>query len=86
MPGPYWSNNWSPMFTWQWDRAAGFLVPLAAWSIVWTGFALWYAARRGEKWWFILFLFVHTAGILELIYLFFIAHAFAKSARKHRRT
>lgn len=55
---------------------AGFLLPLALWSIFWGGFALWYAARRGEKWWFIIFLLIHTAGILEIIYLLFVAHAF----------
>lgn len=87
MPGPYW-NNWSFLNTWRWNWAAGFLVPLTIWSLVWTAFALWHAARRGEKWWFILFMFVHTAGILEIIYLFFVAHAFGKnkSARRSRRS
>lgn len=38
------------------------------------GYALWLAARRGEKWWFIALLVVNTMGILELVYIF----AFAK--------
>ncbi len=35
------------------------------------GYALWYAAKRGEKWWFIAILVVNTAGILEIVYLVF---------------
>jgi hypothetical protein len=43
------------------------------WSLFWKGFALWYAAKRDEKWWFIALLILNTAGILEIIYIFFIA-------------
>lgn len=60
----------------------GFILPLAVWSIFWGGLALWYAARREEKWWFLVFLFVHTAGILEIIYLLFVAHAFEGKSRQ----
>jgi len=58
---------------WMWGFG-GLLVPLVVWSLLWTGLALWHAARRGERGWFIFFLLVHTAGILELVYLVFIAH------------
>jgi hypothetical protein len=58
----------------------GSVIPLVIWSAVWTGLALWHAAKRGEKWWFIFFLLVHTAGIVEILYLIFVAHAFAKSS------
>lgn len=40
---------------------------------MWKGFALWRAAHRNEKWWFIIFLIVHTMGILEILYLFLFA-------------
>ena len=40
-------------------------------SIFWKGFALWYAARGSQKWWFIALLIVNTVGILEIIYLLF---------------
>lgn len=62
------------------------VIPLAIWSVVWTGLALWHASRRQEKWWFIFFLLVHTAGIVEIIYLVFVAKAFAekKSSRRLR--
>lgn len=60
---------------------------LAIWSIFWTGFALWHASRRQDKGWFIFFLLVHTAGIVEFIYLMFVAKIFTtplpkKSKRK----
>lgn len=49
----------------------GSLVALfAVWSLVWKGFALWRAARTGEKWWFMAFLVINTVGLLELLYLF----------------
>lgn len=54
------------------------IIPLAIWSLFWTGLGLWYAARRQEKWWFIFFLVVHTAGIVEMLYLLLVAKAFAK--------
>ncbi len=40
------------------------------WSLLWTGLALWHAGRRGQVGWFLIFLMVHTFGILEIIYLF----------------
>lgn len=46
---------------------------LIAWNLVWKGFALWYAAKRGQHWWFIAFLVVNTFGLLEIAYIFFIA-------------
>ncbi len=75
------------MQDWGWGFS-GVLVPLAVWSLVWTGLALWHAARREEKGWFIFFLLVHTAGIIELIYLIFVVHAFSptkKSSHRKRR-
>ena len=47
-------------------------VILAVWfiiSIALKGYALWTAAKRGEKWWFIALLIINTMGILELVYL-----------------
>ncbi len=55
----------------------GALLPFAllfvAWSVLWKGLALWHAARRGQYWWFMILLVVNTLGILEIIYLFFVA-------------
>lgn len=45
---------------------------LILWSLVWKGLALWHAAQRGERGWFIAVLLINTAGILEIVYLFVI--------------
>lgn len=36
------------------------------------GYALWYAAKRDERWWFVVLLIINTAGILDLVYLIFV--------------
>jgi hypothetical protein len=51
----------------------GFLVVLVVWSLVWKGLALWRAARAGQAAWFIAFLAINTAGLLEMAYLAFLA-------------
>jgi len=43
---------------------------ITLWSLIWKAFALWKTARRGDWVWFLVFLVVNTAGILELLYLF----------------
>jgi methionyl-tRNA synthetase len=42
---------------------------LAGWSLIWKGFALWYAARNHQKGWFVFMLIINSAGILEIVYL-----------------
>jgi len=37
------------------------------------GLALWKSAEREQKAWFIVLLVINTFGILELVYLFFVA-------------
>ena len=46
------------------------IIPLAIWSVVWKGIALWKAARLGQRNWFIALLVFNTAGLLEIIYIF----------------
>ena len=82
---PWYLGNSRP-FTYSWMGTWGispWVIPLAIWSVIWTGLALWHAARRQEKWWFVFFLLVHTAGIVEILYLVFVARAFNK--KKSRR-
>lgn len=43
---------------------------VAVWTIPWKGVALWKAARRNDKLWFVLLLVVNTLAILEIIYIF----------------
>ena len=49
-----------------------FFALLVIWSLIWKGFALWHAAGRQQKIWFIILLIINTAGILEIVYLFFV--------------
>ena len=60
-----------------------FLIILIIWSVAIKGFALWHAARRGEKWWFVALLIINTAGILELIYLIFFAKVLLRDRMKN---
>jgi hypothetical protein len=55
----------------EWIHSHGLILLLVVlWGVFWGGLALWHSGRRGNAWWFIIFLFVHTFGILEIIYLF----------------
>jgi len=47
------------------------ILVLAIWTIVWKGFALWIAAQENKKPWFIVILILNTAGILDIVYIFF---------------
>ncbi len=40
------------------------------WVMPWKGLALWKAARRSEKWWFVILLIVNTLAVLEILYIF----------------
>lgn len=46
---------------------------IVLWTIPWKGIALWKAARLSHKWWFVVLLVLNTVGILEIIYIFFVA-------------
>ncbi len=45
------------------------ILVIVLWTIVLKGYALWYAARGGQKKWFVALLVVNTVGILEIVYL-----------------
>ncbi|MCK5627424.1 MAG: DUF5652 family protein [Candidatus Bathyarchaeia archaeon] len=45
------------------------LIPLMIWNYFWKIPGLWFSARNNEKKWFIIFVFVNLAGILEIYYL-----------------
>lgn len=50
------------------------VIALAAiWSLIWKGIALWKAAQRGQKAWYVVMLIVNTLGLLEIIYIFGVA-------------
>lgn len=43
------------------------------WSFFWKMIALWRAANLQQKYWFVALFLINTMGILEIIYIFFIA-------------
>ena len=74
------AHYWGSGFSWNSGLfGPAFFIPLAIWSVLWTGLVLWHAAKRGEASWFIFFLFVHTAGVIELLYLILVAGIFTQS-------
>jgi hypothetical protein len=60
------------------QNLVGFVIIVALWDVFWKGWALWRAARREEKGWFIVLLILNTMGILPIIYLVF----FSKNKKK----
>jgi uncharacterized protein DUF5652 len=45
------------------------IIIVAVWELAWKYIALWQAARRAQKGWFIIFILINSAGILPIIYL-----------------
>jgi hypothetical protein len=66
------------------EKETYYLLALVIWSIPWKGFALWKSARRGEKIWFMVLLIINTAGILEILYLFFLSNSPRVHPKKER--
>ena len=48
---------------------------LIVWSMLWKGLALWHAGQRKQKVWFIILFIFNTLGLLEILYLLFVAKA-----------
>ncbi|HYD92999.1 MAG TPA: DUF5652 family protein [Candidatus Paceibacterota bacterium] len=46
-----------------------FWIVLLVWTFASKALGLWYAARNCQRVWFVVFMLVHTIGILEMIYL-----------------
>lgn len=79
---PWYLGNSRLDFSHLWGVGFGIL---ALWSLVWSAIALWHSARREDKVWFVVFLLVHTMGILEFIYLMFVAKIFTTPSKSHSR-
>jgi hypothetical protein len=64
---------YTPFYSPFTPQLAAIFIPLIFVIVLWTiaikGYALWNAARGGQKKWFIVILIVNTLGILEIIYL-----------------
>jgi len=48
-----------------------FALAVVLWTTPWKGVALWKAARRNSKAWFVVLLVLNTFALLEIIYVFF---------------
>lgn len=46
------------------------------WILPWKGVALYKAARLSHKKWFVFMLIVNTLGIVEILYIYFIARKY----------
>jgi len=57
---------------------------LLVWSLAWKGASLWKAARLSHKWWFMIILLANTIGVLEIIYIFFVANKYRVESKKTR--
>ncbi len=49
------------------------LILIAVWVLPWKGYAMWTAAKRGHKLWFVALLVLNTLAILDIFYIFVIA-------------
>lgn len=50
-----------------------FLLILVLWVLPWKGYAVWTAAQKRNKRWFIVLLVLNTFAILDIIYIFYVA-------------
>ncbi|HEY4521645.1 MAG TPA: DUF5652 family protein [Candidatus Paceibacterota bacterium] len=46
------------------------IILIAFWSLPWKGVALWKAAQKNDKKWFIALLIINTLAILDILYIF----------------
>ena len=63
---PYFNNVNSPVLN-------IIILVLAIWTIPWKIYAVWLAAKRGQKIWFVVLLLINTVSVLEIIYIFKVA-------------
>lgn len=54
------------------------------WSTAWKAWALWIAAKKDQKVWFLIFIILNTAGILEIFYIFYFSKQPKVSSKKHK--
>jgi hypothetical protein len=82
MMNQFYMNTWSHSFMPLGFMSLGLLgiliALLALATLALKGYALWHAAQRNEKGWFVALLIVNSFGILELIYLYFVVKKWNK--------
>lgn len=45
------------------------LVALSIWELLWKGLALWKAAKKNQKYWYVAILIINSIGALPIVYL-----------------
>ena len=60
-------------------------VAIIIWSYTWKLLAFWKSARKNSPVWFILFAFLNTMGILEILYLFIFSEM-KRNNFKHKKS
>ncbi len=53
--------------------AWGITFAIMVWSYAWTLVALWKAARRGQTGWYLALAILTFPGLLQMLYVFFVA-------------
>lgn len=56
------------------------------WTLPWKGYALWTAAKKEHKIWFVALLILNTLAILDIIYLFVIVKKTGKQVLQDLKT
>ena len=46
------------------------LIPLIIWEVYWKYYALWIAAKKSDKGWFLALLIINSIGLLPIYYLY----------------
>ncbi|MEK7081013.1 MAG: DUF5652 family protein [Patescibacteria group bacterium] len=62
-------NQLNPFFM----NSSWIFLPVVVWILFWKGCSLWIAAKNDQKGWFLALLVFNTVGILEIIYIFYVA-------------
>tara|TARA_B100000683_G_C12001975_1_gene354233 strand:+ start:126 stop:347 length:222 start_codon:yes stop_codon:yes gene_type:complete len=64
------------------DIPLGTVLVIAIWTLIWKGISLWKAARLSHKKWFIIILVLNTFGILDIIYIYFVASKYSVESKE----
>ena len=57
------------------------IVIVMIWSIIWKGFALWKAAHKNDRNWFIALLVINFVGILEILHIYVFSERKSKTPK-----
>ena len=60
-----------------------FILLIIVWVLPWKGVALWKAAKKSDKFWFIVLLVLNTFAVLEILYIFWLSKEKKDIATEH---